>query len=193
MKAVMDVDPHPAKVLRLVLGDQLDAHHSWFQQVDPGIVYVMAELAQEQRYVRHHIQKTMAFFLAMERFAERVRGMGHSIRHFDLDQAAPFESLTALLAHCAAAHQATRVEYQLPDEYRLRRQLADWQPDGVEVVAVESEHFYMTEHDLKRQFKAGSAHRLEPFYRKMRTSFDGRPSAGNGILISIIKKPYPKR
>ena len=166
MKAVLDVDPQPAKVLRLVLGDQLDAHHSWFDQVDPDVVYVIAELPQEQHYVRHHIQKTVAFFLAMARFADRVRGMGHSIRHFDLDQAAPFQSLTALLEHCTAAHQATRVEYQLPDEYRLRRQLADWQPDGVEVVAVESEHFYLTEQALKRQFKAGSAHRLEPFYRR---------------------------
>ena len=54
MKAVLDVDPQPAKVLRLVLGDQLDAHHSWFDQVDPDVVYVIAELPQEQHYVRHH-------------------------------------------------------------------------------------------------------------------------------------------
>ena len=51
MKAVPDVDPQPAKVLRLVLGDQLDAHHSWFDQVDPDVVYVIAELPQEQHYV----------------------------------------------------------------------------------------------------------------------------------------------
>ena len=168
MNAIQNDDLKPAKILRLVLGDQLDAHHSWFEQVDPGVVYIIAELAQEQRYVRHHIQKTVAFFLAMARFADRMRGLGHRVRHIDLDQAAPFQSLTALLAHCAAAHQASQVEYQLPDEHRLRCQLADWQPDGVEVVAVESEHFYLTEQDLKRQFKPGSAHRLEPFYRKMR-------------------------
>jgi len=197
MKVLLNADPQPAKVLRLVLGDQLDAHHSWFEQVDPDVVYVMAELPQEQHYVRHHIQKTVAFFLAMARFADRVRGMGHRMCHFDLDQAAPFQSLTGLLEHCAAAHQATRVEYQLPDEYRLRRQLADWQPDGLEVAAVESEHFYLTEQDLKRQFKAGSAHRLEPFYRKMRTSFDvlmedGSPVGGQWNFDKNNQKALPK-
>ena len=55
--------------LRLVLGDQLNSNHSWYQQVDEGVLYLIAELHQEAGYVKHHIQKITAFFLAMENFA----------------------------------------------------------------------------------------------------------------------------
>ena len=47
----------PAKKLRWILGDQLDANHSWFSEVDPSTLYVVAELHQETNYVRHHVQK----------------------------------------------------------------------------------------------------------------------------------------
>ena len=45
----------PYKTLRLILGDQLNADHSWFKTKDPEILYVIAELHQEQHYVKHHI------------------------------------------------------------------------------------------------------------------------------------------
>lgn len=32
--------------LRLVLGDQLNAQHSWFQHVDKHVIYVMMEVRQ---------------------------------------------------------------------------------------------------------------------------------------------------
>lgn len=42
--------------LRLILGDQLNREHSWFQQPNENTLYVMAELAQETGYVKHHVQ-----------------------------------------------------------------------------------------------------------------------------------------
>jgi deoxyribodipyrimidine photolyase-like uncharacterized protein len=53
------------KVLRLVLGDQLDELHSWFKKPDRHVTYVMMEIRQETDYVKHHIQKVAAFFAAM--------------------------------------------------------------------------------------------------------------------------------
>ena len=50
--------------LRLILGDQLNASHSWFKDKDPGTLYVMAELRQETDYVVHHVQKICAFLPA---------------------------------------------------------------------------------------------------------------------------------
>ena len=47
--------------LRLVLGDQLNAGHSWFRTPDPAVCYLMAELRQETDYCRHHRQKVLAF------------------------------------------------------------------------------------------------------------------------------------
>ena len=35
------------KTVRLILGDQLNIQHSWFQQVDDEVIYIIAELEQE--------------------------------------------------------------------------------------------------------------------------------------------------
>ena len=40
--------------LRLILGDQLNAGHSWFRTPDAAVCYLMAELRQETDYCRHH-------------------------------------------------------------------------------------------------------------------------------------------
>jgi len=39
------------KILRLVLGDQLDENHSWFKKVDRDVTYVLMEIRQETDYV----------------------------------------------------------------------------------------------------------------------------------------------
>ena len=62
----------PIQTIRLILGDQLNAKHSWFQTKDDSILYVIAELKQETNYVKHHVQKICAFFLGQMRFF-----MGH--------------------------------------------------------------------------------------------------------------------
>ena len=53
-----------AHTLRLVLGDQLNPEHSWFQTTDPQVVYVLMEVRQETDYVLHHAQKILAIFSA---------------------------------------------------------------------------------------------------------------------------------
>ena len=53
------------KTLRLILGDQLNHQHSWFDSVDSEITFVMMEVRQETDYVPHHIQKVAGFFTAM--------------------------------------------------------------------------------------------------------------------------------
>ncbi|MDO7554305.1 MAG: cryptochrome/photolyase family protein, partial [Burkholderiaceae bacterium] len=35
------------QTLRLVLGDQLNPMHTWFQAVDPAVVYVLMEVRSE--------------------------------------------------------------------------------------------------------------------------------------------------
>jgi deoxyribodipyrimidine photolyase-like uncharacterized protein len=39
------------KILRLVLGDQLNERHSWFKKVNPDVTYVLMEIRQETDYV----------------------------------------------------------------------------------------------------------------------------------------------
>ena len=59
--------------LRLLLGDQLNLRHSWFDKQDDNTLYVLYELQQETSYVVHHIQKIVAFFTAMRAFASDLQ------------------------------------------------------------------------------------------------------------------------
>jgi deoxyribodipyrimidine photolyase-related protein len=46
-----------SKTVRLILGDQLNSNHSWFNTVDDSVVYVMMEVRSETDYT-HHIQSS---------------------------------------------------------------------------------------------------------------------------------------
>ena len=72
--------------LRLVLGDQLNAQHRWFTEVDDAIVYVLMEVRQETDYVLHHAQKILAIFAAMRDFARQLREAGHRVHYIAIDQ-----------------------------------------------------------------------------------------------------------
>ena len=61
--------------IRLILGDQLNEQHSWYKNVDDAVCYVMFEMRQETDYVKHHIQKVVAFFASMRHFAQTLQSM----------------------------------------------------------------------------------------------------------------------
>lgn len=159
--------------LRLLLGDQLDQQHSWFESSDDTVVYLLAELPQETQYVRHHEQKICGFFLAMERFAHWLDEQGHRVHYLTLDDSARFADLPALLAHVADHYDVSAIEYQRPDEYRLARQLEQY-ADGTEmaVKCVESEHFLVAFDELPDYFDKDRPGKMETFYRKMRVRYD---------------------
>jgi deoxyribodipyrimidine photolyase-related protein len=68
-----------AGTLRLILGDQLNAAHSWFKRPDDRVTYVIMEIRQETDYVKHHIQKVTAFFAVMRAFADHHIAAGHRV------------------------------------------------------------------------------------------------------------------
>ena len=102
------------KVLRLVLGDQLNGQHSWYERTDPNVTYLIAELKQEASYVKHHVQKVCAFFAAMAHFASNLKAGGHRVRHLTLDETASFRDLPHLLAATMKELNCQRFEYQRP-------------------------------------------------------------------------------
>ncbi len=156
------------KTLRLVLGDQLNAAHSWFQNKDENVIYLLAELGQEATYVKHHVQKLLAFSLAMERFATALNNAGHEVLHLTLDDTKKFDDLPALLADLCTEQKYRRFEYQRPDEFRLSQQLSALRLDNIDIQEVDSEHFLLNFDDIPKYFKAGRAVRMENFYRKLR-------------------------
>ncbi len=170
--------------LRLILGDQLNVSHSWFKDKNPDTLYLIAELQQETNYVVHHVQKICAFFAAMTQFAEALTSAGFNVLHLNLDDTQTFADLPQLLEHLIEQHQIQQFEYQLPDEYRLRQQLADFSAQlAINSHSTSTEHFYLTEQELSKYFTAGKQHRMEAFYRNMRKRFqilmdDGNPEGG---------------
>jgi deoxyribodipyrimidine photolyase-related protein len=54
------------KILRLILGDQLNINHSWYSEVNENVTYVLMEIRSETDYAQHHIQKVIGFFVAMQ-------------------------------------------------------------------------------------------------------------------------------
>ncbi len=162
-------DSSPYHTLRLILGDQLNLRHSWFDRKDPGVVYLLAELHQEATYVRHHVQKLCAFFAAMEAFAASIEADGHHVAHLTLEDTIGFNTLPDLIKSLCRQHGVTRFEYQLPDEFRLRQQLRRMElPQSIRVKAFDSEHFLLPETEFEPHIAPGKHNRMESFYRKMR-------------------------
>ena len=73
------------KILRLILGDQLNINHSWYKEVDQNITYVLMEIRSETDYAQHHIQKVIGFFAAMQNFAHELTALGHQVMYIHLN------------------------------------------------------------------------------------------------------------
>ncbi|WP_274022983.1 cryptochrome/photolyase family protein [Vibrio parahaemolyticus] len=158
--------------VRLILGDQLNSEHSWFQQADDTVLYLIAELKQENTYVTHHIQKVCAFFSAMALFAQEKQEEGHHVLHLTLDDTAAFDDLDQVLQHYVREVGASKFEYQRPDEYRLLEQLTKLKLEGVVKRCVDTEHFLLPFAEIEQQFLQGKHIMMEHFYRRMRKRFD---------------------
>lgn len=157
--------------LRLILGDQLNHQHSWYTEVDDQVVYCLCETRSETTYVKHHVQKIVAFFLAMRHFAQELERQGHRVIYRKLGEA-PEQSITDNVAALIKATGADHFEYQLPDEYRLDEELRDFCASlDLPTAAVDTEHFFSARQDVKQLF-GKKAYLMETFYRAMRRRHD---------------------
>jgi deoxyribodipyrimidine photolyase-related protein len=172
------------KKLRLILGDQLNSKHSWFQECDSNTIYVLAEMRQETDYVKHHIQKVVAFFLSMRNFHTALKAAGHCAVYFQITDAENPQDLEKIIALCIEKYKIEKFEYQLPDEYRLDEQLKTICSNlKIETESFDSEHFYTTRHELSAFFEGKNLLLMENFYRNMRKKhhilMDGATPLGN--------------
>ena len=161
------------KTLRLLLGDQLNSQHSWFDEVNPNVIYVMAEMRQETDYVKHHIQKVVAFFLAMRNFSKVLVNKGHQVVYYKISDANNPHNLEQLILDLIEKNTIEQFEYQFPDEYRLDEQLKSiCEKLSIPTKSVDSEHFYTSRNELTDFFKGKKQLLMESFYRMMRKKHD---------------------
>lgn len=157
------------KTLRLILGDQLNHDHSWFDKKSDDVLYVMAEMRQETDYVKHHIQKVVAFFQSMRNFVAHLEENGHQIKCYKISDENNPNELTTLLSNLISKEKIELFEYQLPDEYRLDIQLNEFCKDlKIDSKAYDSEHFYTSRTELAEFFDGKKSLLMESFYREMR-------------------------
>ena len=183
--------------LRLILGDQLNPRHPWFESIDPDVLYVLQEVRQETDYVLHHAQKILAIFAGMRDLADRLRASGHRVHYLAIDDPDNRQHLTGNLDGLVAAHQISRFEWQAPDEYRLDAQLDGWfAASGLTGGKTDSAHFLSSRHEAASLFAGRKQWRMESFYRHMRLKHHvlldefGAPAGGQWNFDADNRKPW---
>lgn len=184
------------KTLRLILGDQLNHKHSWYHNDDKDTLYFIAEMRQETDYVKHHTQKVVAFFEAMDAFAQWLRERGKQVVYYRLDDRHNTQKLGTNIAALIEQHGIEKFEYQLPDEYRLDQQLRQLADDlSIDSEAFDSEHFLTTRSELGEFFSDKKSLLMESFYRHMRRKHDvlmegDKPSGGKWNFDESNRKKW---
>jgi deoxyribodipyrimidine photolyase-related protein len=179
------------------MGDQLNIQHSWFGEVNPNTIYVLMEIRQETDYCSHHIQKVVAFFLAMRAFAEELRSRGHTVIYLTLDDPQNLQKIPENLNRILLEHQISLFEYQLPDEYRVDLLLREYCATlSIPFASVDSEHFLSTRTELAEHFAGKKTFLMEGFYRAMRKKhdllmIDGKPVGGSWNFDHENRKRLP--
>ena len=160
---------HDPKILRLILGDQLNAVHSWFREQNSEVTYVMMEIRSETEYVAHHIQKVVGFFAAMRHFAADLKKAGHTIHYLKLDDPENKHSFAENCRHLITSLNIQKFEYQEPDEYRVDQLLKEFTHSlPIPYSMVTSEHFFTNRNELADLFRGKKTYLMESFYRAMR-------------------------
>jgi deoxyribodipyrimidine photolyase-related protein len=185
------------RTLRLILGDQLNIHHSWFSESPDVADYVLMEVREEATYVRHHIQKIIAFFLAMRAFAKELEGKGFTVRYIALDDPNNQHSFAANIESLFTSREYSSFEYQAPDEYRVVQALKELSTRlPVPTQVVDSEHFLTTPEFFQGIFKGHKRYVMESFYREVRRKYDllmedGEPIGGRWNYDAENRKKLP--
>ncbi|WP_366185595.1 cryptochrome/photolyase family protein [Flavobacterium ovatum] len=186
------------KTIRLILGDQLNSHHTWFKTVDNSVVYVMMEIRSETDYATHHIQKIVGFFAAMQSFCAELKSKNHQVLYIHLNDETNLHSFEKNIQNLVSIHNFTHFEYQLPDEYRVDLDLKNLcQSLSITNSVVDSEHFFTTREELGLFFEGKKTFVMESFYRMLRKKhtvlMDGNnPLTGKWNYDGENRKKLPK-
>ena len=191
------------KEIRLILGDQLHAGHSWFREgPSDEVLYVMGEYRSESANVLHHVQKVTAFFLAMRAFAEdRVRE-GHRVQYWRIDDPDNPHSISGAVNQAWEGHRPQRFKYLLPDEWRVEQELRTLAQQitqqGGAVQAVDTEHFLTQRADFPAHFQGKKTYIMAGYYRMLRRRYHvlldgaGQPEGGAWNYDADNRKALPK-
>lgn len=187
------------RVLRIVLGDQLDREHPWWGEHSPEEDLIwMAEVREESEHVPSHRQRIALFLSAMRHFREWAEGRGWKVDYRRLEEKGNSQSLSGELGRALDRYEVERVEIVWPGEYRVGKALADLVRERGIVWKVHPDtHFYSTPGDFKKHAEGRKTLRMEFFYREMRKRHDilmegGGPMGGKWNYDSENRRSFGK-
>ena len=187
-----------SKTLRLILGDQLNSNHSWYETIDESVIYVMMEIRTETDYATHHIQKVVGFFSTMRSFSESLKSAKHNVIYIGINDENNLQSFDKNIEVLISENQITNFEYQFPDEYRLDQILKNFcEKLTIKSSVVDSEHFFTSRNELGDFFEGKKTFLMESFYRNMRKKHDvlmdnDKPLTGKWNYDDDNRKKLPK-
>jgi deoxyribodipyrimidine photolyase-related protein len=154
--------------LILILGDQLSPALASLRQWQPGDEIIMAEVAAEATYVKHHKHKIILIFSAMRHFAATLSAQGMKVHYYHYSQQQP--SLLAAIQDTLQQHpKFNALCCTEPGEYRLWHEMQQWQHTlGLPVQLLEDDRFIASHAMFERWAQGRQQFRMEYFYREMR-------------------------
>ncbi|HKK88799.1 MAG TPA: cryptochrome/photolyase family protein [Saprospiraceae bacterium] len=184
--------------IRLLLGDQLNPQHTWFEDKREDVLYVMMEIRPEYEYVIHHIQKITGIFAAMRNFSDWLEEEGHKVRYLKINDQDNAQSFSDNINSLLEKTEAEKLSYLEPDEYRLDELLLDYCKQlDIETEMHAAEHFLTDRQDVKAFSKDRKSLIMEYFYRNLRKKYnvlmdDGDPVTGKWNYDQSNRKKLPK-
>lgn len=156
--------------LIVVLGDQLSRNLSSLRAARKSRdVILMAEVADEATYVRHHKKKIAFLFAAMRHFSAELQSAGWTIRYVRLDDANNGGSLTTEVKRVARDIGASEIVVTEPGEYRVKQMMETWEQETqLPVRILPDERFLCSHQEFAAWASTRRGLRMEFFYREMR-------------------------
>lgn len=182
--------------LVLVLGDQLSLEISSLQGFDTEQdVILMAEVAEETKYVGHHKKKIAFIFSAMRHFAAALQDKAYSVEYTRLKDANNSGSFVGELDRAVRGYSPAKVIVTHPGEWRVKKALTDWADEsGTELEMRGDDRFVATLEEFNAWAEGRKSLRMEYFYRDMRRKtgllMEGdAPAGGKWNYDSENRKP----
>jgi deoxyribodipyrimidine photolyase-related protein len=185
--------------LVVLLGDQLTRGQGALTGARKAQdVVLMAEVAEEATYVRHHKKKVAFVFSAMRHFAQALGDDGWCVDYVALDDKGNSGSIACEVERALARHGCTRVAVTEPGEWRLLEDLKSLQERlEVPLALLEDRRFICSKSEFAEWAQGRRQLRMENFYRAMRRKtgllMEGdEPAGGRWNFDSENRKP-PKK
>jgi deoxyribodipyrimidine photolyase-related protein len=179
-----------------VLGDQLTRDVASLRDYADCDVVVMAEVAGEATYVKHHKQKIVFVLSAMRHFAEELREEGVTVDYIRFDDPDNTGSISGELQRAVARHRPAELVITSPGEWRLLSAFKALDP-GIPVDIREDDRFFATTARFAAWAEGRKVLRMEFFYREMRRETDllmegDAPAGGQWNYDHDNRKRLPK-